>query len=198
MIREAPLEVQHSTTQVSSAWKNVISVDVEDYFHAESFADVVERSRWDSYESRVEVNTRRLLVEEGGFLYDSDAYNDDLPYFVHVAGKRHLVIPYSLVYNDSRFIFAQGFSSPSDFVDQVKRAIDEYRREARAGYPKMMSIGVHGRLFGQAGRLSGLREVIEHTLGLQDVWIATREQIAQWWLDHHQEWSETGTSGAHD
>jgi len=142
------------------------------------------------------VHTRELLVEEGGFLYDSDAYNDDLPYFVEVSGRRHLVVPYSLVYNDSRFIFAQGFSAPGDFVEQVKRAIDEYRREARAGYPKMMSIGVHPRLFGQAGRLSGLREVIEHGLGLGDVWFATREQIARWWLDHSSEWTaEAGGAG---
>ena len=134
------------------------------------------------------IHTRELLVEEGGFLYDSDTYNDDLPYFVEVAGKQHLVVPYSLVYNDSRFIFPQGFSTPTDFVDQVKRAIAEYRREAQAGYPKMMSIGVHARFFGQAGRVSGLREVIEYCLQLGDVWIATREQIAQWWIDHHTEW----------
>lgn len=134
------------------------------------------------------VHTRELLVEEGGFIYDSDSYNDDLPYFVEVSGKQHLVVPYSLVYNDSRFIFPQGFSSPANFVEQVKRAIAEYRREAQAGHPKMMSIGVHARFFGQAGRTSGLREVIEHCLELGDVWIATREQIARWWIDHHNEW----------
>ena len=134
------------------------------------------------------IHTRELLVEEGGFIYDSDSYNDDLPYFVEVLGKQHLVVPYSLVYNDSRFIFPQGFSSPANFVEQVKRAIEEYRREGRAGYPKMMSIGVHARFFGQAGRTSGLREVIEHCLELGDVWIATREEIARWWIDHHTEW----------
>lgn len=134
------------------------------------------------------IHTRELLVEEGGFLYDSDSYNDDLPYFVEVLGKPHLVVPYSLVYNDSRFIFPQGFSSPTDFVEQVKRAIAEYRREGQAGYPKMMSIGVHARFFGQAGRTSGLREVIEHCLSLGDVWIATREEIAKWWIAHHSEW----------
>jgi peptidoglycan/xylan/chitin deacetylase (PgdA/CDA1 family) len=134
------------------------------------------------------IHTRELLVDEGGFLYDSDTYNDDLPYFVEVAGKQHLVVPYSLVYNDSRFIFPQGFSTPTDFVDQVKRAIAEYRREGHAGFPKMMSIGVHARFFGQAGRTSGLREVIEHCQQLGDVWVATREQIARWWIDHHTEW----------
>jgi len=134
------------------------------------------------------VHTRELLVEEGGFLYDSDAYNDDLPYFVEVSGRRHLVVPYSLVYNDSRFILAQGFSGPGDFVDQVKRGIAEYRREGDAGSPKMMSIGVHPRLFGQAGRISALREVIEHCQQLGDVWIATREQIARWFIEHESEW----------
>ena len=144
------------------------------------------------------IHTRELIVEEGGFLYDSDAYNDDLPYFVEVSGKRHLVVPYSLVYNDSRFIFAQGFGGPADFVDQVKRAMAEYRREARAGYPKMMSIGLHPRLVGQAGRTSALREVIKYGLGLKDVWFATREQIARWWLDHYQEWTAGGPAGAGD
>jgi len=144
------------------------------------------------------IYTRELIVEEGGFLYDSDAYNDDLPYFVDVAGKRHLVLPYSLVYNDSRFILAQGFSGPADFVDLVKRAMDEYRREARAGYPKMMSIGVHPRLFGQAGRASALREVIEHGLSVKDVWFTTREQIARWWIDHHDAWEVDGRERADD
>ena len=135
------------------------------------------------------VHTRELIVEEGGFIYDSDAYSDDLPYLVEVSGRPHLVVPYSLVYNDSRFILPQGFGGPADFVDLVKRGISEYRREARAGQPKMMSIGVHARLFGQAGRSSALREVIEHCLELGDVWVTTREGIARWFLEHHAEWA---------
>jgi peptidoglycan/xylan/chitin deacetylase (PgdA/CDA1 family) len=134
------------------------------------------------------VHTRELLVEEGGFIYDSDSYNDDLPYFVEVSGKRHLVVPYSLVYNDSRFVLPQGFGAPTQFVELTKRAVAEYRREGQSGYPKMMSIGLHARLCGQAGRISGLREVIEHCLELGDVWIATREEIAVWFLEHHGEW----------
>lgn len=135
------------------------------------------------------VHTRALIAEEGGFIYDSDAYNDDLPYFTDVNGKDHLVVPYSLVYNDSRFILPQGFAAPQDFVDLTTRAVAEYRREAAAGYSKMMSIGVHPRLFGQAGRLSALRQVIEHCQGLGDVWFATREEIARWWWDHHAEFT---------
>jgi peptidoglycan/xylan/chitin deacetylase (PgdA/CDA1 family) len=136
------------------------------------------------------IHTRELLVEEGGFIYDSDAYSDDLPYFVEVSGKQHLVVPYSLAYNDSRFIFAQGFSAPSHFVEMVKRGLDEIRREARHGHPAMLSIGTHPRLFGQPGRVSALREVIEHCRDAGDVWIATREEIARWWLDHHEEWEQ--------
>jgi peptidoglycan/xylan/chitin deacetylase (PgdA/CDA1 family) len=133
------------------------------------------------------VNTRELVVEEGGFVYDADAYNDDLPYFTDVHGKRHLVVPYTLTYNDGRYILPQGYSSPSDFFDYCRRALDEYRREGESGYPKMMSIGLHPRWAGQAGRSSGLRELIEYGLEKGDVWFARRIDIARWWLDHHEE-----------
>lgn len=135
------------------------------------------------------VHTRELLVEEGGFLYDSNAYNDDLPYFTEVKGKRHLVIPYSFVYNDGRFVLAQGFGGPSDFVDLCKRGMDELLREGRSGTPKMMSIGLHPRWIGQAGRTSALREVIEYGLAQGDVAFVKRRDIATWWLDHHEEWA---------
>ena len=102
------------------------------------------------------VHTRELLVEEGGFVYDADAYNDDLPYFTTVQGKRHLVVPYSLTYNDARFVLAQGYGSPSDFADSLKRAFDICWEEG-AERPRMMSIGLHPRLIGQAARISGSR-----------------------------------------
>jgi len=133
------------------------------------------------------VNTRELVVEEGGFVYDADAYNDDLPYFVEVKGNRHLVVPYSLTYNDGRYVLPQGYASPTDFFDHCKRALDELRREGAAGYPKMMSIGLHPRWAGQAARTSGLREFIEHALAKGDVWFARRIDIARWWLEHHEE-----------
>jgi peptidoglycan/xylan/chitin deacetylase (PgdA/CDA1 family) len=128
------------------------------------------------------VHTRELVVEEGGFLYDSDAYNDDLPYFTNVNGTHHLVVPYSLTYND-----LQGDKSPDDFADFCKRAIDELWLEGDRGYPKMMSIGLHPRLIGQAGRVSALREIIEHGRDKGSVWFARRNDIAHWWLDHHGE-----------
>ena len=133
------------------------------------------------------VDTRELVVEEGGFVYDADAYNDDLPYFVTVKGKQHLVVPYTLTYNDARYILAQGFGSPDGFFDLCRRGLDELRREGAAGYPKMMSIGLHPRWAGQAGRTSALRELIEYGVERGDVWFARRIDIARWWLDHHHE-----------
>jgi peptidoglycan/xylan/chitin deacetylase (PgdA/CDA1 family) len=132
------------------------------------------------------VNTRELLVEEGGFLYDSDAYNDDLPYFVDVQGQLHLVVPYTLTYNDIKFVLPQGFGSPSDFFDYCRRALDELHREGEAGRPKMMSIGLHARLAGQPGRVSALRELLEYAQAKGGVWLARRADIARWWLDQHE------------
>jgi peptidoglycan/xylan/chitin deacetylase (PgdA/CDA1 family) len=134
------------------------------------------------------VSTRELLVEEGGFLYDSDAYNDDLPYIVEVQGREHLVVPYSAVYNDGRFLNAPGFSSPHDFFQLCKNGLDQLRREAREGYPKMMSIGIHPKTIGQAGRVVALRQVLEYVTELGDVWVARREDIARWWLEHRHTW----------
>lgn len=134
-------------------------------------------------------NTRELLVEEGGFRYDSDSFNDDLPYLVDVSGTSHLVLPYSDVYNDTRFILPQGFGSPRDFVELCTEGIDELVREGRAGVPKMMSVGIHPRWIGQPGRIGALRAIIEHALDQGDVWIARRIDIADWWLAHHHEFT---------
>ncbi len=128
------------------------------------------------------VHTRQLLVDEGGFLYDSDAYNDDLPYYAEVQGKRHLVIPYTLTYNDSRFVNG-GVGGPGDFLDYCVRAIDYLRDESDLA-PRMLSIGLHARLAGQAGRASAIRDLLEHVFEKGDVWVATRRQIAEWWLEH--------------
>jgi peptidoglycan/xylan/chitin deacetylase (PgdA/CDA1 family) len=93
-----------------------------------------------------------------------------------------------LVYNDARFVLSQGFGDIGAFVDLVDRALEDLRREAAAGYPKMISIGLHARLIGVPGRISAIREMIEHMLERGDCWITTREAIANWWLDHHAEW----------
>jgi peptidoglycan/xylan/chitin deacetylase (PgdA/CDA1 family) len=129
------------------------------------------------------VNTRELLVE-AGFLYDSDAYNDDLPYFTQVKGKRHVVVPYSMTYNDGRYLAGQ-LGGPDDFFSLARRAFD-YLWEEGATHPRMMSIGLHPRWVGQAGRASALREFIEHALGRGQVWFAKRADIARWWIEHHE------------
>ncbi len=132
------------------------------------------------------VHTRELLVEEGGFVYDADAYNDDLPYYVEVQGKRHLVVPYSFTYNDARFVMAPGYGGPSDFFDLLKHGLDQYWVEG-ATHPRMMSIGLHPRLVGQAARSHALAEFLNYAQAKGGVWFATRLDIANWWHEHHGE-----------
>lgn len=128
-------------------------------------------------------HTRELLVAEGGFLYDSNAYNDDLPYYVRVGDASHLVIPYSLTYNDARYVTG-ATGSPGEFLDYCRRGLD-YLWDEGAEAPRMLSIGLHARLSGQAGRASAVRDFIEHALGKGDVWFARRQDIANWWLTHY-------------
>lgn len=132
-------------------------------------------------------NSRQILLDEG-FIYDSNAYNDDLPYMVDVNGSRMVVVPYSLTYNDGKFVMpsGQGYSSPSDFADYCNRAVDELWLEGAAGYGKMMSIGLHPRWMGQAGRSSALRQFIEHAKSKGDVWFARRLDIARFWLKREE------------
>ena len=130
--------------------------------------------------------TRRLLVEEGGFRYDSNAYNDDLPYWAQVAGQRHLVLPYTHTYNDGRFAFSPGYGNPTDFFENCRRGI-EYLWEEGETSPKMISIGLHARLIGQAGRASALRDLIAWAQDLPGVWFARRRDIADWWHHHYSD-----------
>ena len=135
-------------------------------------------SRWMRSE-----RTRRLLVEEGGFIYDSDAYNDDTPYYVKVGSADHLVVPYSLTYNDAQYSYGH-LASPSDFTDLTVRAAS-YMLAEDDGVPRLLSIGLHPRLSGQPGRASAVEETVDRILGLGNVWIATRRQIAEFWLREH-------------
>ncbi|MFN0161114.1 MAG: polysaccharide deacetylase family protein [Burkholderiales bacterium] len=127
-------------------------------------------------------NTRRLLVEQG-FLYDSDAYNDDLPYFVDVDGARHLVLPYAFDTNDMQFQHTQRFDTAQSFSTYVCDAFDWLRREgARA--PRMLSVGLHLRMIGRPGRMKALETILAHVRAERAGWIATREAIARHWLAH--------------
>ncbi len=129
-------------------------------------------------------NTRRLVVEEGGFLYDSDAYNDDLPYWVRVGGKAHLVIPYTLDANDMKFSVAPGFTSPSGYFEYLRDTFDVLYREG-ATSPKMMSVGLHCRLAGRPGRAAALERFLDYVLAHDRVWIARRVDIARHWIAQH-------------
>lgn len=127
------------------------------------------------------VNTRRLLAEEGGFLYDSDAYNDDVPYFVDVAGQRRLVLPYTSDVNDIRFWSSPGLSDADDFFRYLRESFDVLYAEAGRGL-KMMSIGLHPRMIGRPGRIRSLKRFFDYARQYGDVWFATREEIAHAWL----------------
>ncbi len=130
------------------------------------------------------INTRRLIVEEGGFLYDSDAYNDDLPYWVEVSGKPHLVIPYTLDNNDMKYCVAPGFSSGNDFYTYLKDAFDVLYQEG-VNSPKMMSVGLHARLAGKPGRIVALERFLDYVLSHNQVWICRRIDIAHHWMKNH-------------
>jgi peptidoglycan/xylan/chitin deacetylase (PgdA/CDA1 family) len=125
-------------------------------------------------------NTRRLLVEEGGFLYDCDAYNDDLPYFAPVSGRRHLVLPYAFDTNDMHFQHTQRFRG-ADFADYIIAAFDWLVREGERA-PKMMSVGLHLRMIGRPGRIGALDTILRHVTQGEAAWIAPRAAIARHWL----------------
>ena len=131
------------------------------------------------------VNTRRLVVEEGGFLYDSDAYNDELPYWVEVGGRPHLVVPYTNDVNDSKFSNPAGFGTGEDFFVYLKDTFDVLYREGRVR-PKMMSVGLHMRLAGRPGRAAGLARFLDYIAGRERVWVCRRLDIAQHWHERHR------------
>lgn len=135
------------------------------------------------YTGRVSHNTRRLLREEGGFLYSSDAYNDDLPYWLPDSPP-HLIIPYTLVNNDARYLLAGGFSCGDDFFRLLKDAFDQLWQEG-ARLPKMMSVGLHGRISGHPARALALARFLDYLLDHEGVWICQREKIARHWIASH-------------
>jgi putative urate catabolism protein len=136
------------------------------------------------YTGRCSINTRRLVVEEGGFLYDADSYADDLPYWVTEYGRPHLVIPYTLDANDARFATSQGFNSGDQFYCYLKDSFDVLYAEG-ATAPKMMSVGLHCRLVGRPGRAAALARFLDYVKSHRDVWVCRRIDIARHWHEHH-------------
>ena len=140
------------------------------------------------YTGRDSPQTRRLLVEHGGFVYDSDSYADDLPYWTRVGvrdhSKDHLVVPYTLDTNDMRFAIAGGFPSGDEFFTHLRDAFDVLYAEGQAGSPKMLSIGLHCRLAGRPARTAALERFLDHVQSHDDVWVARRIDIARHWIEH--------------
>lgn len=171
-------------------WRWIDYRDVPPEVEAEHIGRTVETIRrltgqaprgW--YTGRISTNTRRLVLEHGGFTYDSDAYDDDSPYFLTHSSGRHLVLPYSFDTNDMRFASSPGFDTGRDWLDYLIDSLDVMSREG-ALRPRMMSVGLHCRLAGRPGRIRALERFMDHIADRTDVWIARREDIARHWLEH--------------
>lgn len=136
------------------------------------------------YTGRDSPRTRRIVVDHGGFLYDADSYADELPYWTEVAGKPHLIVPYTLDANDMRFATAQGFNSGDQFFAYLKDTFDVLYAEGEAA-PKMMSVGLHCRLAGRPGRFAALQRFLDYVQKHDRVWLCRRADIARHWHAVH-------------
>ena len=136
------------------------------------------------YTGRCSPNTRDLVFEEGGFLYDSDSYSDDLPYWELKGKKKQLIIPYTLDNNDMRFATNQGFNTGDHFYNYLKDSFDALYEEGKTN-PKMMSVGLHCRLIGRPGRIQSLKKFLDYVLQFDDVWICKRIDIANHWIENY-------------
>ena len=136
------------------------------------------------YTGRCSTNTRDLVFEDGGFLYDSDSYSDDLPYWERKGKKKQLIIPYTLDNNDMRFATNQGFNTGDHFYTYLKDSFDALYEEGKTN-PKMMSVGLHCRLIGRPGRIQSLKKFLDYVLKFEDVWICKRIDIAKHWIKNY-------------
>ena len=138
------------------------------------------------YTGRCSPNTRDLVMKDGGFLYDSDSYSDDLPYWETRNKKKQLIIPYTLDNNDMRFATNQGFNTGDHFFSYLKDSFDVLYEEGKTS-PKMMSVGLHCRLIGKPGRIQSLKKFLDYILKHEDVWICKRIDIAKHWIKNYSE-----------
>ena len=136
------------------------------------------------YTGRCSPNTRDLVMEDGGFLYDSDSYSDDLPFWESRNKKKQLIIPYTLDNNDMRFATNQGFNTGDHFYSYLKDSFDTLYEEGRAN-PKMMSVGLHCRIIGKPGRIQSLKKFLDYILKHEDIWICKRVDIAKHWIKNY-------------
>ena len=136
------------------------------------------------YTGRCSPNTLSLVMDEGGFLYCSDTYSDDLPYWETKGKKKQLMIPYTLDNNDMRFLTNQGFNSGDQFFNYLKDSFDTLYEEGK-DKPKMMSIGLHCRIIGKPGRIQSLKKFLDYITSFDKVWICKREEIANYWVKNY-------------
>ena len=188
-VAEAAMAAGHEICSHGYRWIDYRDVpeDVERE-HLERAIEIIRRLPGERplgwYTGRTSERTRALVVEEGGFLYDADDYNDDLPFWTEVNGKSHLVVPYTLDNNDMRFATPQGFNSGDQFYSYLRDAFDVLYAEGEHT-PRMMSVGLHCRLVGRPGRLAALARFIEYTRRFDDVWYGRRIDIARHWRAVH-------------
>ena len=186
---QAMLEDEHEIASHGWRWINYQFVDEEtERAHIKLAVDTITALTgspplgW--YTGRDSPNTRRLVVEHGGFLYDADSYADDLPYWELVNGKPHLVVPYTLDANDMRFATNQGFNTGEQFYTYLKDTFDVLYREGETA-PKMMSVGLHCRIIGKPGRAASLQRFLDYVQQHDDVWVCRRVELARHWYDKH-------------
>jgi allantoinase len=185
---EAMLEGGHEIA--SHGWRWINYQDVPERLEREHMARAIEIHRrltgerplgW--YTGRTSPNTRRIVADDGGFLYDADDYSDDLPFWTQVDRRPHLVVPYTLEANDMRFS-GTGLNTGEQFFSYLKDAFDVLYEEG-AERPKMMSVGLHGRIVGRPGKMAGLERFIRYAAERPDVWFARRIEIARHWREVH-------------
>ena len=172
----------------SHGWRWIDYMDMpeaEEREHIRLALEVIERLTgqrpvgW--YTGRISANTRWLLVEAGGLLYDSDSYADELPYWVEVEQESHLIIPYSLDVNDFKYLTPNGFVTGDDFFEYAKDSFDQLYEEGG----RMMSVGLHCRVSGRPGRARGLDRFLDYVGERTETWVTTRAQIARHWRSVH-------------
>ena len=137
------------------------------------------------YTGRCSPNTLNLVIDNGGFLYCSDTYSDDLPYWIKRGNKKQLMVPYTLDNNDMRFATTQGFNSGDQFYNYLKDSFDALYSEGEK-LPKMMSIGLHCRLIGRPGRIQSIKKFLDYILKFEKVWICKRIDIAKHWIKNYK------------
>lgn len=192
-VAKAFVEAGHEIASHGLRWINYQHIDKQtEREHMQKAIEIIQAltgkkpKGW--YTGRTSPNTAALVVENGTFLYDADDYSDDLPFYSIKEGKPQLIVPYTLDVNDMRFAAVQGFNAGDQFYNYLKDAFDTLYEEGDPqgeNAPKMMSIGLHCRLIGRPGRIKALARLLKYARSHEQVWFATREQIAEHWLKTH-------------